>query len=79
MQYSLDGSYLKSLFPVFVELKNSWLNPRSGEYGMEIPPSAGRRQFPALLSAPAVEPRVHINDQQTNFQFGNLRIINENN
>ncbi len=34
----------------------------------------------SLLSPPhAVEPRVHINDQYTNFQFGKLRIINRNN
>jgi hypothetical protein len=32
----------------------------------------GRRQFPALRSAPAVEPRVHINDQHTIFQSGKL-------
>jgi hypothetical protein len=38
---------------------------------------AGWRQFPALPSAPAVEPRVHIIDQQTNFQFGKFGIINE--
>ncbi len=34
---------------------------------------------PALSSVPAVEPRVHINDQHTNFHFGKLRIINGNN
>jgi hypothetical protein len=30
------------------------------------------RQFPALPSGPAVEPRMHINDQHTNLQFGKL-------
>jgi hypothetical protein len=34
--------------------------------------SSGWRQFPALPSAPAVEPRVHINVQHTNFQFGKI-------
>ncbi len=34
--------------------------------------SSGWRQFPALPSAPAVEPRVHINVQYTNFQFGKI-------
>ncbi len=36
-------------------------------------------QSPALPTAPAVESRVHINNQHTNFQFGKLRIINGNN
>ncbi len=31
--------------------------------------------FPVLFN----DPRVHINDQHTNFQFGILRIINGNN
>jgi hypothetical protein len=30
-------------------------------------------------SAPVVEPRVHMNDQHKNFQFGKLGIINGNN
>jgi hypothetical protein len=47
--------------------------------GRELPPSSGTQQFPALPSAPAVEPRVHINDQHTNFQFGKLWIIQGNN
>jgi hypothetical protein len=34
---------------------------------------------PALSSVPAVEQRVHINDQHTNFHFGKLQIINGNN
>jgi hypothetical protein len=46
--------------------------PSSGE----MAPSTGWRQFPALPSAPAVEPRVHIIDQHTNFQFGTFLIIN---
>jgi hypothetical protein len=39
---------------------------------------ASVRQFLALPSAPVVEPRVHINDQHTYFQFGKLQIINGN-
>jgi hypothetical protein len=30
-------------------------------------------------STPAVEPRVHINDKHTNFQFGKFRIMKGNN
>jgi hypothetical protein len=52
---------------------------RSREKGRELPPIRGWRQFPALPSAPAVEPSVHINDQHTNFQFGKLWIANGNN
>jgi hypothetical protein len=37
---------------------NSWLNRRSREEARELPPTAAWRQFPALLSAPAVELRV---------------------
>jgi hypothetical protein len=37
------------------------------------------KEFPALASAPAVEPRVHINGQDTNFRFEKLLIINGNN
>jgi hypothetical protein len=47
--------------------------------GKELLQSSGWRQFPALPSAPAVEPRVHINDQHKNFQFGKLGIINRSN
>jgi hypothetical protein len=36
------------------------------------------RQFPALPSTPAVELRIHINDQHTNFQSEKLQIINGN-
>jgi hypothetical protein len=57
----------------------SVFNHRRGEKGRELPPSTGWRQFPALSFAPAVESRVHINDQHTNFQFGKLQIINGNN
>jgi hypothetical protein len=32
-----------------------------------MPPSSGWLQFLALLSAPAVKPRVYSNDQHTNF------------
>jgi hypothetical protein len=46
------------------------VNRRSREKGRELPPSRGWRKFPALPSAHAVEPRAHINDQHTNFQFG---------
>jgi hypothetical protein len=35
--------------------------------------SSNSPQFPALPPAPAVEPRVHINDQHTNFQFEKSR------
>ncbi len=41
--------------------------------------AGGWRQFHALPSSPVVEPRVHINDRHTNFQFGKLQIINGNN
>ncbi len=34
------------------------LNRRSGGESRELPPTTALRQFPALLSAPAVEPRV---------------------
>jgi hypothetical protein len=33
----------------------------------------------SLPSVSSCEPRVHINDQHTNFQFGKLLIINGNN
>jgi hypothetical protein len=46
---------------------------------MELPPSGGWQQFPVLPYTPAVEPRIHINDQHINFQFGKLWIINGNN
>jgi hypothetical protein len=48
----------------------------SGEKGRKLPPSKGWRQFPALISAPAVEPRVCIDDRHANFQIGKLWIIN---
>jgi hypothetical protein len=51
----------------------------SGDKGRKLPPSRGWRQFPALISAPAVEPRVHIDNKNTNFQIGKLWIINGNN
>jgi hypothetical protein len=50
-------------FPVLHKIT---LNHRSGEKGRELLPSSGWRQFPALPSAPRVQPRVHINDQRTN-------------
>ncbi len=37
---------------------NSWLNCRRGEEGRELLPTPAWQQFPALLSAPVVEPRV---------------------
>jgi hypothetical protein len=37
---------------------NSQLNHRSGGEGRELPPTSACWQFPAVLSAPAVEPRV---------------------
>ncbi len=37
---------------------NSRLNLRSEGEGRELPPTTAWRQFPALLSAPVVEPRV---------------------
>jgi hypothetical protein len=37
---------------------NSWLNRRSREEARELPLTSAWRQFPALLSAPAVELRV---------------------
>jgi hypothetical protein len=84
---------LKNLKHIFTEMKlrglppnfyihvseNSQLNCRSGEKDRELPLSSSWRQFPALPSTPAVEPRVHRNDQHTNFQFGKLWIINGNN
>ncbi len=54
-----------SIFTVAWE--NSWLNCRSREKIRELPPSSGWQQYPALPSAPAVEPRVHKNDQQYKF------------
>jgi hypothetical protein len=52
---------------------------REGQKGRELPPSSGSQQFPALPSAPAVEPTVHINDQHKNYKFEKLWIINRNN
>jgi hypothetical protein len=37
---------------------NSWLDCRSVEKDRELPPTLAWRQFPALLSAAAVEPKV---------------------
>ncbi len=37
------------------------------EKGRELPPRRAWQQFPALLYAPAVESRVRLNDQHTNF------------
>jgi hypothetical protein len=51
----------------------------SGEKGRELSPGSGRQQFPALISTPAVEPRVHTNNKHTNFQVGKLQIITGNN
>jgi hypothetical protein len=56
----------------------SVFNHRRGEKGRELPLNSGWGQFPTIPSAPAVEPRVPINDQHTNFQFGKLQIINRN-
>ncbi len=61
-----DRYYLESLFSCFV-WENSQLSHSSGEKGRELPPSRSWQQFPALPSAPAVEPRAHINNQHTNF------------
>jgi hypothetical protein len=71
-------SYAISIF-LYCMRELSAQPPGSREKGKELPPSSGWRQFPVLPSAPAVEPRVHINHEQTNFQFGNLWIINGNN
>ncbi len=51
------------LWPIFSKLENcmldiyvnSWLNRMSGGEGRELPPTPAWRQFPALLSAPAVD------------------------
>jgi hypothetical protein len=43
---------------VLVIYVNSRLNYRSGGEGRELPPTSAWRQFPALLSATPVEPRV---------------------
>ncbi len=64
-QLVLFGSLFSS-----IAWKNSPLDCRSGEKVRELPPSSGWRKFPDLPSAPAVELRVLINDQHTNFQFG---------
>jgi hypothetical protein len=37
---------------------NSRINRRSGGKGKDVPPTTVCRQFPVLLSAPVVEPRV---------------------
>jgi hypothetical protein len=37
---------------------NSRLNRRSGGEGRELPPTTAWRQFPSLLTAPVVEPRI---------------------
>jgi hypothetical protein len=60
--YSPDWSYfgISSLLYCMRQLS---VNRRSGEKVREVLPSRGWRQFPALPSAPAVEPRVHINNQ----------------
>ncbi len=58
--YSHYQSYLESLFSC-IAWENTWLNYSSREKGLELPPSSGWRQFPALPSAPAVEPIAHIN------------------
>ena len=73
--YSHDRSYLEFIFSC-IAWENSLLNRRNGEKGRELPPSSSWQQFPVLSSVPAVEPRVNINDQLTNFQFGNIRFIN---
>ncbi len=54
-------------------------NRRSGEDGRELPPKEGRelppssswRQFPALLSAPAVEPKSSLT------QYRKIEILNK--
>jgi hypothetical protein len=53
--------------------------PQERREGRKLPPSRGWQQFPSLASTPVVEPRVHINDQHTNLQFGKLCIISGNN
>ncbi len=76
--FPLCRSYLESIFSC-IAWENSWLNRRRGEKGRDLLPSSGWWQFPALPSAPAVEPRIHINEQHTNFQFAKIWIINGNN
>ncbi len=66
--YSRDVSYLESLFSC-ITWENSQLNRRSWEKGRELPLGTGLEQFSALPSPPAVELRVHKNDQHTNFHF----------
>jgi hypothetical protein len=50
------------IFGIYIFLHCLRERCRSKKKGRELPPSRGWRQFPALPSAPAVEPRVHIND-----------------
>jgi hypothetical protein len=58
-------SYLEPLFCCIAFR----LNHRSREKGRELPPNRGTTALPSAL---AVEPKVYINDQHTNFQFGKL-------
>jgi hypothetical protein len=65
----------RSLFGISIFLyckRELSAQPQSKEKGKELPPSSGWRQFPALPTTAVVDPRVHINDQHTNFQFGKL-------
>jgi hypothetical protein len=53
--------------------QNFQLNRRSGRDDRELPPITVWRQFPALLSAPAVEPRVlSHNTSKQSFQIRHL-------
>jgi hypothetical protein len=77
--YILSQSVLFEISIFIYSIRKLSLNRWSEEKGRELPLSRGWQQFPALPTAPAVEPRIHINDQDINFQFRKLWIINRNN
>ncbi len=68
--YIFPQSVLFGIFISCIAWDNSQLNRRNGEKGRELPPSSSWRQYPALPSAPAVEPRAH--KKMTNIQISNL-------
>jgi hypothetical protein len=51
---------------IFLYFMRDLLAQLQEQAGRELPPSRGWQQFPALPSAPAVESRVHLNDQNKN-------------
>jgi hypothetical protein len=85
----VSGSYLynpmtgliwKLYFPVLPYcVRELSAQPQKQREGQGTAAKHWLRQFPALPSATAVEPRVHMNDQHTNIQFGKIKIINGNN